>query len=127
MTPCDAGTPIAECVGSNSPLRPIFNPREARSELCNAFRARELGEGHTVEPFISEKQHKELKKKYKTKEVTVSHVLKTHHNQTQADEAREDLSAYQLHIQGLLTMAADHCKEEIQLKTAAKKNGGMVR
>ena len=90
-------------------LSPTVNAN-ARDQA--AYRARELGEGHIVELFISEKQSDKLKEIYKTEEVTVSHVLKTHHNQTQTDEAREDLSAYQLHIQGLLTMAADRCGDQ---------------
>lgn len=76
------------------------------------YRARELGEGHIVEPFISEQQHAELKL---TGDVTLDRVLQLHHDKTLGDEQQEDFAAYQLHIKGLLRSQVEGCKKELQI------------
>ncbi len=81
-----------------------------------AYRARELGEGHTVECFISEKQKQQIEEST-GQTATLKDVLNTHFEQTKKDEGIEDLAAYRLHLQGIITLAADKAKMKLQLQS----------
>ena len=87
-----------------------------------AYRARELGEGHTVECFISQKQHKQIEESTGSTP-KLKDVLKTNFHQTKTDEGVEDLAAYRLHLQGLLTLAADKAKLALQLNSPVAQIG----
>ncbi len=92
-------------------LSPTVNANDRDQAI---YRARELGEGHIVECRISEKQEEDLCAKL-GRAPTLGDVLKVHHEQTLRDEGAEDLAAYRLSIQGILTAAADQAKKDIQL------------
>jgi len=87
-----------------------------------AFRPRQLGEGHIEDLFISEKQHKALADD-DPNNVTLARVFKAHHEQTVNDAEKEDLAAFQLHIQGLLLRGAERALAELQTALPAKKIG----
>lgn len=117
-TPHARGTHFDLPTGAKGAL--MLSPKVNANDRDQAvYRAREIGEGHTVIPYISEKQYRELLPKGE-KYVTLGQLLKIHHNQTQQDESKEDLSSYQLHIQGFLTSAIDRSKKNLQLLTPAK-------
>jgi hypothetical protein len=101
-------------------LSPTVNANDRDQAI---YRARGLGEGHAVVPFISEKQEAALKGALQKETVTVADILKVQHEQTRQDEAKEDLSAYQLHLKGLVVLAADQAKEKIQTVTLARSLG----
>lgn len=116
-TPHVRGTHFDIPTGSKGAL--MLSPKvNANDRDQAAYRARELGEGHVVQPFISELQHKEIATKNSSPVVTLQHVLKANHNQTFSDEGTEDLAAFQLHIQGQLTHAAEEAK--LRLQTAGR-------
>ena len=73
------------------------------------YRARQLGEGHSVELRISEQQ-KEALRVEKGEDPVLRDVLKVNHDQTYQDEAEEDLAAYRLHLEGLLIHAVEDAK-----------------
>lgn len=111
-TPHVRGTHFTIPTGSKGAL--LLSPTvNANDRDQAAYRARELGEGHIVEPFISDKQHTELGS---GNEVTVREAFTVHHIQTKEDESKEDLSAYQLHLKGQAVRAAEKAKASLQLQ-----------
>jgi hypothetical protein len=99
-------------------LSPTVNANDRDQGI---YRARELGEGHIVEPFISESQHDKLCEQYKDEmkkkgieKLPLSYVLKANHNKTQKDESNEDLPSYHLHLQGYLLRAIETAKNDGQ-------------
>ncbi len=109
-TPHVRGTHFSIPTGSKGAL--LLSPTVNANDFAQAaYRARELGEGHLVEPFISDKQHQEIGQ---GDEVTVGQVFKVLNQQTKEDESKEDLSAYQLHIKGQTVRAAEKAKAELQ-------------
>lgn len=117
-TPHARGTHFDIPTGSKGAL--MLSPNVNASDRDQAaYRARELGEGHDVEPFISETQYDEIASSEVVKAVTLKSLLKAQHTKTLSDEEKENLSAYKLHITGQLILAADKSKRNIQL-TARK-------
>ena len=86
------------------------------------YRAREVGEGHIVEPFITEQQNRELGGTQENP-ITVADILRIHHKQTEEDEAKVNLTAYELHLKGQLTQAAGKTKMAIQTQGAMQQAG----
>ncbi|CCB91229.1 putative uncharacterized protein [Waddlia chondrophila 2032/99] len=100
----------------------MLSPTVNANDRDQAFyRARGLGEEHTVVPFISEKQSAEFKEE-NGEEMKLRDLLKIQHEQTREEESQEDLSAYVLHIKGQVILAADRAKERIQLKDGSIKS-----
>ena len=117
--------------GTHFPIPPGSRGALMNSPKVNAndsgqanYRARLLGEGHDVDPFISEKQADEFKRNNNGKNMSLGDMLKVQHEQTRKDEAQEDLSAYTLHIKGIVTLAADRVKKNLQLKEGTVKQVG---
>ena len=92
-----------------------------------AYRARELGEGHSLDCFISEKQQQQIQEKSEGKPATLRAVLQVNFEQTKQEEGAEDLSAYRLHLQGQLTLAADKAKKKLQLDKPVSHMGSYAR
>lgn len=112
-TPHVRGTHFDIPTGSRGAL--MLSPKvNADDRDQAAYRARELGEGHTVVPFISES----LKKDKGIN--TIADMLRHQHIQTREDEAEENLSEFQLRIRGVLVRAADELKESVQLNIHSK-------
>ncbi|ADI38071.1 hypothetical protein [Waddlia chondrophila] len=100
----------------------MLSPTVNANDRDQAFyRARGLGEEHTVVPFISEKQSAEFKEE-NGEEMKLRDLLKIQHEQTREEESQEDLAAYVLHIKGQVILAADRAKERIQLKDGSIKS-----
>lgn len=117
--PHSRGTHFDIPIGSKGALMlsPMVNANDRDQAM---YRARELGEGHVVEPYISEKQKEDLEVNKGGKAATVADMLKDQHNKTLSDEEKENLSAYKLHIAGLLTLAVEKAKEDLQLRGDTK-------
>ena len=117
-TPHARGTHFDIPTGSKGALMlsPTVNANDRDQAM---YRPRELGEGHVVEPYISEQQKVELEARTGA-EITVADMLKDQHNKTLSDEEKENLSAYKLHVTGLLTLAAERTKEDLQLRAGRK-------
>jgi hypothetical protein len=108
-TPHVRGTHFDIPTGSKGAL--MMSPKlNANDRDQAAYRARELAEGHVVEPFISEVQEQEIRNNNGDNPVVLQDVLKANHNQTHLDEGFEDLSAYQLHLQGQMLSAVEKAK-----------------
>lgn len=122
-TPHVRGTDFRIPPGSRGAL--MMSPKVNANDRDQAiYRARSLGEGHIVEPFLSEKQADEFSAMHGGAAITVGDMLKIQHEQTREDEGQEDLSAYTLHIKGMVTYAADQAKKDLQLEGKSAKHVG---
>jgi hypothetical protein len=119
-TPHARGTHFDIPTGSKGAL--MLSPTVNASDRDQAaYRPRELGEGHVVEPFISEKQKEILQSATRPGQpVTMTDLLKAQHETTLSDEEKEILSAYKLHITGQITLAAERAKEYLQIRPSNK-------
>jgi len=90
-----------------------------------AYRARELGEGHNIRPYISERQWEEFGGGQKS--VTLADVLRVNHENTAKEEAQSDLEAYKLHLNGIVIAAAEDIEEAIQAEQRGKLRSHWLR
>lgn len=122
-TPHVRGTHFDIPSGSRGAL--MMSPKVNANDRDQAiYRARGLGEGHVVEPFISKKQSDEFSSEHDGAAMTIGDMLKIQHEQTREDEGKEDLSAYTLHIKGMVTLEVDRAKKSLQLMEGRAKHVG---
>lgn len=107
------GTDFLIPVGSEGST--FFSPTvNANDRDQTFFRARKIGVGHIVKPYISEQDSDTLKKENGLQDnVQLKHMLKKNHEQTYHDEANEAKDAYLIRISAPLVKAADRLRRRV--------------
>ncbi|MFA6914971.1 MAG: hypothetical protein WC222_01115 [Parachlamydiales bacterium] len=112
------GTHFSIPIGSEGTI--FLSPTVNANDRDQAFyRARKLGVGHTVKPYISEKDNSTFQQEHKLAgNAQLKHLLKKNHEQTYQDEADEAKDAYIIRITAPLVKAGDRIRRRLRTEYA---------